>query len=225
MGTETLKLSISNLTICFSDPAYQEEIKVRREFFNKQALRWEEEHNQQGESEKLAEVVSLFDLQPNQLVLDAGCGSGCLIPYILKKIEPRGKLLAVDLSEKMLALARQKWSSPHVFFLQADVCHLGLKELIDRLICFRLLPHLPDKKKALLSFRSYLKKDGQLFIVHLANREQVNKFHARLPAPLCEDKLPEREEMINLFHQAGLRIEAFWENESLYFIKATLNDQ
>lgn len=222
MRIETLKLSASNLITGLSDPMYLREIRARREFFNHQALCWEEEHNRPEENDKLESVVSLFDLQPGHVVLDAGCGSGCLIPYVLKKIGATGKLLAVDLSEKMLALARKKWTSPQVFFLQADVSQLGLRELIDRLICFRLLPHLPDKRKALLSFRRYLKADGQLFIVHLASREQVNRFHARLPAPLSEDKLPEKEEMIELLSHAGWQIEEFCDRDNLYFIKATV---
>ncbi|MCX7973660.1 MAG: methyltransferase domain-containing protein [Candidatus Aminicenantes bacterium] len=212
--------------IKFSDvlveQAYAQEIKARREFFNALALRWENEFDQ-GEGKSVwAEIIDLFDLKPGQVVLDAGCGSGCLIPYILERIGEEGKLIAVDISEKMLALARKKWSGPHVFFIQADVSQLGLIRLIDRLICFRLFPHLPDKRKALLSFCQYLKREGQLFIVHPASRKQVNDFHANLPTPLCRDKLPDKNEMMVLFRMAGLNIIDFWERENFYFIRAKI---
>lgn len=83
----------------------QAEIKSREIFFDRMASVWEEEHNSAESELKLQALVSRFDLKPGQKVLDAGCGSGRLLPLILKRIGPAGKLTAVDLSSRMLEIA------------------------------------------------------------------------------------------------------------------------
>jgi len=50
--------------------------------------------------------------------LEAGCGTGKNSEWLIKRCR---ELVAVDLSEGMLAFAREKYSSPGVRFVQADI--------------------------------------------------------------------------------------------------------
>jgi demethylmenaquinone methyltransferase/2-methoxy-6-polyprenyl-1,4-benzoquinol methylase len=53
-------------------------------------------------------AVKRLDLQPGQTVLDIGCGTGLTFSLLEKQIGPEGRLVGVDLSGDMLALARAR---------------------------------------------------------------------------------------------------------------------
>ncbi|MGB9836552.1 MAG: class I SAM-dependent methyltransferase [Candidatus Saccharicenans sp.] len=195
------------------------EITSRQVFFDGVALEWEEEHRTVEPDQKLNRILERLELRAGQIVLDAGCGTGRLIPFILDKIGPEGKLVAVDLSARMLDIARNKYRQHNVIFYQADVSELEVEKLFDRIICLCLFPHLPDKERSLRAFRKYLKPAGRLVIAHTASREEVNNFHARLPEPICHDRLPERSEMIKLLQKTGFSLLELEESD-IYFLQA-----
>jgi demethylmenaquinone methyltransferase/2-methoxy-6-polyprenyl-1,4-benzoquinol methylase len=197
------------------------EISSRQFFFDRVARSWEEEHHEvEGECDQVLQaLVNRFDLRPGQVVLDAGCGTGRLLPLILRKIGPGGELVAVDFSEKMLDIARKKYRAPNLIFYRADISQFKSPGRFDRIICLCLLPHLPDKLLALRTFRANLKPGGQLIIAHTASREEVNAYHARLPEPVCHDQLPDSREMTELLAAARLRLIEL-EESNKYFLKA-----
>ncbi|HOL46512.1 MAG TPA: class I SAM-dependent methyltransferase, partial [Candidatus Saccharicenans sp.] len=203
----------------------EQEISSRRLFFDRVASAWEEEHSEaeaEGDS-ALRTLVNRFDLEPGQVVLDAGCGTGRLLPLILEKIGPAGKLLAVDFSEKMLDIARKKYRAPNLIFYRADISQFKPPCQFDRIICLCLLPHLPDKLLALRTLGATLKPGGQLIVAHTASREEVNAFHARLPEPVCYDQLPASREMAELLQAAHLRLIELNEG-TMYFLRAGRDD-
>ncbi|MGB9765548.1 MAG: class I SAM-dependent methyltransferase [Candidatus Saccharicenans sp.] len=197
----------------------KEEVFKRRLFFDRVAEVWEEEHRTAEPNHNLCRILQRMELKPGQVVLDAGCGTGRLAPFILKKIGPEGKLIAVDVSANMLKIARQKFNYHNLIFYQADVCELEVSGLFDQVICLCLLPHLPDKELALRSFRKYLKAEGQFIIAHTTSREEVNRYHAQLPEPICCDQLPERPEMIKLLQRTGFTMLELEESD-IYFLRA-----
>ena len=54
------------------------------------------------------EAVERLDLQPGQAVVDVACGTGLNFGGIEKAIGPGGRLIGVDLSPEMLAVARER---------------------------------------------------------------------------------------------------------------------
>jgi ubiquinone/menaquinone biosynthesis C-methylase UbiE len=53
-------------------------------------------------------TINRLNLQPGQRVLDVCCGSGASAIPAAEKVGPDGSVLGIDLSEKLLALARAK---------------------------------------------------------------------------------------------------------------------
>lgn len=198
---------------------FSQEILKRKDFFDRVAEAWEEEHCRPEGDVKLTRLLQRFDLKPGQVVLDAGCGTGRLVPLILKRIGVEGRLVAVDISARMLELARKKYNYFNAIFYQADVCHLDASQVFDRIICLCVLPHLPDKKAAFQAFRKYLKPDGQIMIAHTSSREEVNCFHSQLPEPICQDRLPDKKEMVELLQETGFQILELEESD-IYFLRA-----
>ena len=71
-------------------------------------------------------VLARLSLSGQETVLDAGCGTGRLAALLAEAV-PRGRVLAVDLSEEMLAAARPGLSGfPQVLVLRADLAGLPL---------------------------------------------------------------------------------------------------
>ena len=75
------------------------------------------------------EVLGRLDLDGDEAVLDAGCGSGRVTAELAKLI-PRGRLVAVDGSEAMIAKARERLGD-EVTYLVADLTELQLAQRVD----------------------------------------------------------------------------------------------
>src|ERR1700738_1082655 len=71
-------------------------------------------------------VLSRLRLRGDEVVLDAGCGTGRLTAELLDAL-PRGGVVGVDLSQNMLAGARQHLRSQRIAsvgLVAADLLHL-----------------------------------------------------------------------------------------------------
>lgn len=54
--------------------------------------------------------VARLDLHPGDVVLDLACGTGLNFPVLQDAIGPQGRLIGIDLSPDMLAIARERVS-------------------------------------------------------------------------------------------------------------------
>ena len=91
-------------------------------YFDERADSWDES-GCSGESRVQGAVLSLVDLKPGDSVLDLGCGTGVMIPFYLAA--QAGKIVAVDVSEKMVERAREKFGGePSVELRASDALSL-----------------------------------------------------------------------------------------------------
>src|SRR5574339_390358 len=77
-------------------------------------------------------VLDRVVLRGDETILDAGCGTGRLTGALLERL-PRGRVVALDLSENMLRSARQNLLrfGNQVRFVAADLLHLPFMETFD----------------------------------------------------------------------------------------------
>ncbi|MCR8659516.1 class I SAM-dependent methyltransferase [Paenibacillus endoradicis] len=103
-------------------------------------------------------------------ILDLGAGTGLMSSFLLKKY-PNASVTLIDLSEKMLDVAKTRLQSyPNVSYLIADYTNYIAKEQYDIIVSALSIHHLTDPQKLELYENTYNNlKDTGIFI----NADQV----------------------------------------------------
>lgn len=106
------------------------------------------------------EVLERLDLRGDEVVLDAGCGSGRVSAELLQRI-PEGRLLAVDGSEAMIAKARERLGDG-VKYLVADLAELELDEPVDLIFSTATFHWIAEHDLLFRRLRAALRPGGRL---------------------------------------------------------------
>jgi arsenite methyltransferase len=117
----------------------------------------------QGPAERLVEKV---DIKPGQRVLDIACGTGWATMAAAKAACDTGKVIGIDIAEKMLEVARKKTESAgllNIEYRMGDAEALEFDEgSFDVAICALSIFLFSDIPKALQEWRRVLKKGGKV---------------------------------------------------------------
>lgn len=193
----------------------------RQEFFSHIAPQWAKNNEKPEEMLKIKKIIDLMGIKKGNIVLDAGCGTSRLIPFISRKIGHHGRMVELDFSERMLQIASLNHKNKRVHFVLGDVILAPFRsKIFDVIICFALFPHLDDKLACLKEFKRVLKAGGILFVAHPMSRDALNAYHARVDGPVKGDFLPGEAEMKNLLKAAGFRTIKVEDRPSFYLARA-----
>ena len=105
--------------------------------------------------------------------LDLGCGSG---QHAALLAERYNEVLAVDLSEPMLALARSRRPRSNIRYEQRDISDVTPRRdgRFDLVFSAYTLHHVPDLELALIEIRSLVQPGGQAVVIdNVDERRQV----------------------------------------------------
>ena len=110
-------------------------------------------------------VIALINPQPHEHILDVACGTGALTRTVAKSIGLTGRVVGLDLSPDMLAVARglapQESRTASIEWHEGDVSDLPFEDkTFDIVFCAFGLMFFPDKVTALKEMRRVLKPDG-----------------------------------------------------------------
>lgn len=112
------------------------------------------------------EIVRMADLNPDDSVLDIGCGIG--VQTLLLGKQSR-HVLGIDLSNRAIktadAIARASLLSSSVRFVQGDVAETNFdKSSFSKIVSFCVLEHIPDWPRVLKKAHEWLAPGGYLVI-------------------------------------------------------------
>ena len=124
------------------------------------------------ETQKLVEIISKYKSRGGMNLLDVGCGTGAHINYLRRHY----KVTGVDLSEKMLEFARERFND--VQFFQQNMANMDLGIKFDIITClFGSIGHLTteeDVSSAIQSFSEHLNSGGVVIIEPFVTAENVH---------------------------------------------------
>lgn len=188
----------------------------KREFFDRYAGDWDSQHHQDHVSQ-IKELVERFNLKEGSTILDVGCGTGILLPYLSEK----GSVFALDFSWNMILNARKNKAKKGIHFINGSLEALPLKnQTIDYLTCLDTFAHVTDQKKALHEMSRALKKGGKLFIAHTLGKKELAEYHRLAGAEVEHDTIPEDEKMREMMRDAGLKDIEIVDQPNLYLALA-----
>lgn len=137
--------------------------------------------------------MSQFGISPDDIVLDIGAGTGALTAPLLQLIKS-GRIIAADISERMLKEACRHFADDRVLFTCTDACHLAFTTgMFDKIVCYSAFPHIQKPRRALSEFYRVLKAGGKVVIFHNCCSRKLNHYHARMAGIVSFDKLPKSE--------------------------------
>jgi len=107
-------------------------------------------------------LARLEGIAPDSTVLDVGCGTGRVTEALLA-LAPRGRVLALDASEEMVALARRRLGDRARVWRQ-DVLDLDLEAPVDVIVSTATLHWVPDHDRLCARLARALRPEGKLEI-------------------------------------------------------------
>ncbi len=113
-------------------------------------------------------AVQKLELQHGDIVLEVGCGTGRNLPYMQDAVGPGGRILGVDLSEKMLARSqalceRRGWNN--VTLVRTNALDYRAPGKLDAVLLSLSYSVMQNREQVLSHVWSQLRTGGRVVIV------------------------------------------------------------
>ena len=120
------------------------------------------------------EVVAQLHLKSGDMVVDLGCGTGANFAALVESVGSGGRVVGVDLSEAMLARARQRidrngWKN--VELIEADVREYAFPPQMAAAIAAFTLEMVPEYDAVISRIAASLPDNGRLGLLGLKHPE------------------------------------------------------
>jgi SAM-dependent methyltransferase len=111
---------------------------------------------------ELRQLIVSLGLRPGMRILDAGCGTGEALHWLLDEVKPSGKVVGIELAAAH-ANAALLHASPHIQILQGDLMSVPLAPAsFDLVWCVNTINHLRDPLQGLHHLATLLRPGGRI---------------------------------------------------------------
>jgi arsenite methyltransferase len=139
--------------------------RIRREF-NQWADSGRGRGLEKGHWETTRQLIDLMNIREYDNVMDLGCGVGWATRALAQKA-PRGLVLGIDLSDRMIVQARKEYRNPHnALFGVADASGIPCADaFFDSLLSVESIYYYPGLDLAFHEVHRVLKPGGKAFFL------------------------------------------------------------
>ena len=160
-------------------------------------------------------TLALLSLRPGEAVLDIGTGPGYLAAEMAAQVGPSGRVVGIDKSPDMLALASERCAElPQVSFHEADAVQLPAPaSAFDAAVAIQVYEFVNDMDAALQELHRVLRPGGRAVIVDIdweslvweaGDRARAARVFHAWDEHLADPYLPRR--LGSLLGQAGFEL-------------------
>jgi len=158
--------------------------KEIKDFFDGLAPHWDA--HEDTSDERILSLLQRIGIKKGDAVLDVACGTG-RITGLLHDLSGTD-VLGVDISEKMIDLAKKKYEGkPWAHFECGDFCVMKGEKKYDVVVIYNAYPHFIKPEELKNAFSLCLKQGGLFAIVHSMGREQLRHHHEGAPSSICRN--------------------------------------
>ena len=110
-------------------------------------------------------TIKNIELNPNEILLDIGCGTGTAVK-IASRICHKGKIYGIDPIETMINIAiKNQYKPSNIEFILGSAENIPLdNKSVNKVIAINSIHHWEDYNKGLLEVNRVLKSEGLFFI-------------------------------------------------------------
>ncbi len=111
---------------------------------------------------ELRALIASSGLGPGMRILDAGCGTGESLPWLLDEVEPSGSVVGIDLATAHVDAAR-RYASANIEVYQGDLLTAHLEPAsFDFIWCVNTVNHLRDPVQGVIKLSTSLRPRGRI---------------------------------------------------------------
>ena len=162
-------------------------------------------------------IINSLELSKGDTVIELGCGTGLNFSLVLDAIGTEGKLIGVDITDKMLDVAKKRvdengWKN--VELVQSDFAEYDFPKEIEGVFATGALSYSPDYDNVIKKAHDALKKGKKFALLDF----KMSKGPARVFAPLiiaCTKPFSADEEYLKA---------TAWKSMEKYFEKTTFQE-
>jgi len=149
------------------------------------------------------DVANLIDPSVVKNALEIGCGTGRVTRHLSNVLSPDSRLVASDISQDMLAVAKEKLRDRNIEWKIIDAESLPFEtDSMDLVVCYFGYMFVPDKTKAFAEALRVLRKGGMLLMATWDTIESNEASHVfrKTVEKFFGETLPESSKVASSMH-------------------------
>ncbi|MDE6522330.1 MAG: methyltransferase domain-containing protein [Muribaculaceae bacterium] len=188
------------------------------EFFDTLAPTWDE-NEIRSTPDRIKSILGKLRISKGMDILDLGTGTGVLVPYLSEMVGDEGHVTAIDLSDGMLSLARQKYGHlKNVEFMKIDFEEEQIPGKYDLALLYSVYPHLHAPADTMeWLFKMNMKQDGRIVIAFPSDEEFINNIHHEKKAE--HDHLPPAHTLADMIRLWGFNTKVLASTQDEYIVE------
>ncbi|MFV0352103.1 MAG: class I SAM-dependent methyltransferase [Oscillospiraceae bacterium] len=145
-----------------------------RDFFDQAASTWDARGK--ADDSVLNAIVAAANPPQNARILDVACGTGIMFAPLLKRSP--ALLRAIDLSPKMVSLAKAKYQNHPAVKVSVQNFYTFNETGFDLIMVYNAYPHFMDKAQFAAQICKCLAPGGRFVIAHGIGKQKINTRHS-----------------------------------------------